>query len=141
MSGYCEVDFSDTSDDVDQVEFFNEKRVMGRKAHTCIECGQPIAVGESHISRSYRFEGAFHSERVCDPCRETAAEFDFHICGGSLWFFMGKEWDNGANVQGCLNRLTTAHAKARMLSEWTKWNDKRMARAVPNKKPGVGVEG
>lgn len=128
MASQCEVDFSDYSDDADPVEFFERRTVVARKPHRCSECGGEIAVGEKHEVCAYKFEGAFHSDRTCAPCREAAAEFEYHVMGGDLWAMLAEEWDNGAYVQACINRLSTARAKEHMQRQWVKWHDKRMER-------------
>jgi hypothetical protein len=129
---YCEVDFSDYSDDADPVEFVDTRFVTARKAHVCEECGGVIAVGERHQVRAYKFEGEFCSERVCDPCREAAKEFGYHILGGGLWVHMADEWENGARVQACIDRLGTARAKAHMRDRWLAWDAKRSRRRLGN---------
>lgn len=123
--GYCEVDFGDASDEADSVEFYSDRAVTARKPHVCCECGGPIAVGERHKLRAYKFDGEFHSERVCPPCQEAAGEFDYRLCGGSLWCMFAEEWDNGAHVQGCINRLETARAKEHMRQQFLKYEQRR----------------
>lgn len=123
--GHCEVDFGDASDDAEPVEFYDEKMVTGRKVHQCSECDRTIAVGEPHQRKSYKFEGEFHCDRICDGCREVAGEFDLRYVGGLLWESFWCEWDEGANLQGCLNRLTSVRAKTTMRDQWQRWQDKR----------------
>jgi hypothetical protein len=41
---------------------------------------------------------------------------------------MASEWDNGAHVQSCIARLTTARAKEHMRQRWVKWNEARIER-------------
>lgn len=122
---HCEVDFDDASDDADPVQFYDEKIVRGRKAHTCTECGADIAIGEEHQRKSYRFEGTFHCDRICAACQEAAGEFSFRMVGGMLWESFWNEWDNGANLQGCLNRLASVRAKTTMRDQWQRWQEKR----------------
>lgn len=130
--GHCEVDFTDYSDNADPVEFHHSTIVKhARKAHVCDECGGPIAIGESYRKIAYVFEGKFDVDRVCDPCREAGGEFGWNIMGGALWQMFEEEWDNGANLQGCLNRLETARAKEHMRQQWAKWQEKRMRRRKP----------
>lgn len=144
MSGYCEVDFGDASGDAEPVDFVNRRTVKARKPHTCAECHGLIAVGESHETRAYRFEGEFHAERVCAPCQEAAGEFGWHILGGSLWVMFQEEWDGGANVQGCINRLTTARAKEHMRQQWAAWQERRHQQrltVLARRKAGGAVAG
>lgn len=129
----CDVNFSDQSDDADPVEFFDERFVVGRKDHACVECREAIPIGTRHLRKSYRFEGAFHVDRVCDACRETAAEFKLRIIGGELWQSMREAWSEGARVTACMNRLTTTAAKAKMQAQYNAWQDRlRRTRARPN---------
>jgi hypothetical protein len=125
----CEVDFSDYSDDADPVEFWNRREVTARKPHRCTECKCEIAIGERHEVVAYKFEGEFKSDRVCLPCREAATEFEYHIMGGDLWGMLCEEWDRGAHLQACINRLSTARAKEHMRQQWLKWQEREAERA------------
>jgi hypothetical protein len=119
--GSCQVDFGDYSDDADPVEFFDTKIVRARKPHVCDECRGPIVVGEAYQRTAYRFEGKFDMDRQCACCREAAAEFHFHVFGGLLWRMFIEEWEQGAHLQACVNRLSTAKAKEHMRRQWLKW--------------------
>lgn len=123
--GYCEVDFTDTCDEADPVEFVNRREVVARKPHRCSDCGGEIAAGERHLVAAYKFEGEFACERQCDPCREAAGEFGYHLLGGDLWAMFAEEWDNGAHIQACLNRLTTARAKEHMRQRYLRYQEQR----------------
>jgi hypothetical protein len=125
---HCEVDFSEYSDDGEPVQFYDERMVVGRKDYECIECKSPITKGTRHLVKSYRFEGSFNTERICAMCHEVAAEFKYGIAGGYLWESMADEWDNGARVQACINRLTTSNAKAHLHQQWQNWFDRRAER-------------
>lgn len=127
---YCEVNFGEACDDADPVEFCESRLVKARKPHTCSECGGQIQPGETYKVFAYKFEGEFGSDKMCDPCRESAGEFEYHIVGGSLWLMFEEEWDNGANLQGCLNRLETARAKDHMRQQWAKWQAKKHERQL-----------
>lgn len=120
----CDVDFSDYSDDADPVEFHQTRIVTARKAHRCSECGGEIAIGDRYRVTAYKFEGVFGVDRVCPPCHEAAGEFGYFIMGGSLWQMFQDEWDNGAHVQACINRLETARAKEHMRQQWLKWQER-----------------
>lgn len=141
--GFCDVDFSEASDDADYVEFCESSVVKARKAHKCDECRGGIAAGDVYTRTAYRFEGKFHMERKCALCKEAAVEFGYSVLGGLLWEQFNDAWDNGANVQGCINRLTTAKAKAHMCQQWIKWHDARarqrqeaIARRAAASRPG-----
>jgi len=124
--GYCDVSFGDACDDADPCEFIDSRIVKARKSHICSECGGTIAAGETYKVFAYKFEGEFGSDKVCDPCREAAREFDYHIVGGSFWQMMHEEWHQGAHIQACINRLESARAKEHMRQQWIKWHDRRM---------------
>lgn len=119
--GYCEVDFGDAMDDCEPISEHRMNVVTARREHQCMECREPIRVGDTYRRDSYRFEGQLQVDRTCEPCREVRGEFDFQIFGGCLWEYFGEEWSNGANVQGCMNRLVTARAKEHMRRRWLKW--------------------
>ncbi len=129
MSETCDVDFGDYSDDAEPVQFFDEKFVVGRKAHRCSECNREIPKGTTHRRVSYRFEGQFSSEHICPPCTEAAGEFNHRIIGGMLWEMFRDQWAEGAHLQACLNRLTTAAAKEHMRQQWLKWKEREIERA------------
>lgn len=139
---YCEVDFDGACDDAEPVEFYDEKDVQGRKPYPCSECGTVIPKGETHKRKSYRFEGRFGCDRICQPCQEIAGEFSFTYIGGLLWESFDHEWDNGARLQGCLNRLESARAKALMRDQWQKWQDKRarQRQVALEKRQAAGAE-
>jgi hypothetical protein len=136
----CEVDFGDYSDDADPVEMYDATFVVGRKAHTCTECGDAIPKGIRHQRISYRFDGRFWTDRRCPPCQETAGEFNHCIIGGMLWQAFQEEWENGAHLQACLNRLTTADAKAHMQRQWTTWHERKLERARKRTPRGQEIE-
>lgn len=121
----CDVDFADAGDDADPVQFYDWKMVRARKPHICTECGGAISVGEEHKRISYRFDGKFHTDRLCPPCHEAAGEFEHSLVGGMLWESFAEAWDNGAHVQACINRLETARAKEHMRQQWLTWQARR----------------
>lgn len=118
---YCDVDFGDESADADPVEFLDITTPRARKEHKCCECRGAISVRATYYRVSYKFEGKFGTDRVCEACWEAMQEFDYHIFGGDFWRSMREQWDNGANVQGCINRLSSAAAKEHMRRQWAKW--------------------
>lgn len=140
---YCEVDLESQCDEADPVEFVNRRSVVGRKAHQCCECRNEIPAGERHEVAAYKFEGEFACDRTCAACKEAAGEFGYHLLGGSLWSMFEEEWDQGANVQGCINRLTTAKAKEHMRQQWAKWQERiadRRRRAIEARKAASSPE-
>ncbi len=118
--GSCHVDFSDYSDDADPVEFWKSTTMKARKPHQCAECGSPIQAGETYQRNTYKFEGEMCRDSLCAPCVEAAVEFN-HRVTGMLWELFREEWSNGAHLQACVNRLTTARAKEHMRRQWLKW--------------------
>lgn len=136
---YCDVDFSDATDDAEQVEFFNTTKPTARKPYLCFECKEYIPKGDRYQRTAYKFEGKMSLERLCLSCAEAKAEFDYNIFGGAFWEHMAEEWDNGANVQGCIARLTTARARALMLRMWQAWKGLEVAAPAPEEAPpGAG---
>ncbi len=124
--GFCEVDFGDASDDADRVEFVDTTTVKrSRKAHKCDECKGEIPKGATYQRSAYRFEGDFECERRCMSCVEAAGEFNYTILGGGLWQYFEEEWDRGAHITACIQRLTTAQAKEHMRQQWLKWQERR----------------
>lgn len=121
--GFCAVDFSGAGDDSESVDFHVSKIVRAKKAHTCDSCHGPIAIGEQYQCSTFKFDGTFAMERCCDGCREASVEFGYNILGGDLWCEFREAWANGAHITACLNRLTTAKAKANMREQWLKWKN------------------
>ena len=119
---FCEVSLGD-SDDGEACEFYAERIVTARKDHRCAECQEPIRVGDQHHVTSGKYDGEFFSDRFCEACWEIAAEFseDGSRMFGVVWSTFRDEWARGANLQGCLNRLSSVAAKALMTRQWRKW--------------------
>ena len=117
----CAVDFSDRSADADPCEFFDITHPKARREHRCTECRGPIAIGATYAKVAWKFEGTFGVDKVCEPCWEAMQEFDYHIFGGDFWSEMREAWEEGANVQGCINRLVSVDAKTHMHQQWMKW--------------------
>ena len=135
----CDVDFSDVSDDADPVGFFERTTIKrAKKDHICDDCCETIPAGASYERISYRFEGEFTMDRICANCRETAGEFSHYVFGGLLWPNFEEQWDSGSPLQACLNRLSSASAKAHMHRRWQAWQEKRAEsrrRAIERRKP------
>jgi hypothetical protein len=55
----------------------SESHPVARKAHKCIWCGQPIAIGEKHRHERSIYEGQFQDQRWHPECDET---FKAEIC-------------------------------------------------------------
>lgn len=119
--GFCDVDLSDVSEDADVVAFFHKTTPKARKPYKCIECRDTIEVGQVHEKNVYRFDGTFCSERRCMACVEVAGEFEYTVFGGGLWMHMQEQWEEGAHVQACIQRLSTVAAKTLMQRRYLKW--------------------
>lgn len=128
--GFCEVDFDSMSDDADPCSFVDRTSVKARKSHVCTECGGTIAPGETYQRIASVFEGEFRADKICEPCQEAAGEFHFYIIGGLLWQSFEEQWDEGAHIQACIQRLETARAKEHMRQQWLKWQEKRRAEQI-----------
>jgi hypothetical protein len=120
--GYCDVEIdADCDEPFDAIRESRPTSSSGRLK--CCECGQLIAKGDTYARFAGRVSGQWDVYRTCAPCDEAASEFfsSGRVYGGMFWESMEYEWDEGANVQGCINRLTTARAKAHMHKQWMKW--------------------
>jgi hypothetical protein len=136
MSRFCDVDLSDSSDadDAESVEFFEEKFIVGRKEHACVECRGTIRKDERHRCVSYKFDGRFITERVCPACYEATSEFKHWVLGGLFWQMMREQWAEGARVLSCLNRLSSARAKAKMRDEFWKYQERKIDATVERRR-------
>jgi hypothetical protein len=110
--------------DGDMPAFFDQRTVRARKRHICNECMQPIEAGTSYRRVVGKWEGEIDTFRFCGPCVEIADEFTTgaRLFGG-LWDDIELNWDEGAHLQACLNRLTTVAAKEHMRQQWLKWKE------------------
>lgn len=121
MSGFCDVTLSEY--DGDTATFFDDQIVHRcRKAHRCDECKRVIQVGEPYERIVGKWESQIETWRFCMECREVSVEFSEGArCFGVLWDEMQQNWHEGAHLQACINRLTTAKAKEHMRQQWLKW--------------------
>lgn len=118
----CHVDFSGMSDDAEPVTFCEWRVVKAaRKEHVCVMCRQKIAAGESYRTVSSVFEGEFSYDKVCEACYEISREFEYHIIDGGLWDAMAEEWEQGAHIQACIQRVTSSAAKSKLAERWRRW--------------------
>lgn len=116
----CEVSLGEYDGDTPKV--FESSFKVARKQHTCYECRDSIAEGQRHEVVTGLWGDRWETYRFCEPCSEASREFyDGARTFGALWNEMGNEWDEGAHVQACVNRLTTVAAKAHMLRQWRRW--------------------
>ena len=118
--GTCDVSIGGY--DGDPAEVFHASIVTARKGHKCDECGEPIAPKQQYERISGKWDGSWSVWRLCLPCREIGSEFsEDGRTLGMLWEDLEANWDEGAHLQACLNRLTTVAAKERMRHQWMKW--------------------
>jgi hypothetical protein len=58
--------------------------VKARKPHKCMECGRPIAAGESYHTESFRFDGEFMTHKTCAHCMVPRGWLQKE-CGGFVY--------------------------------------------------------
>jgi hypothetical protein len=110
-----------TSFDGDLPEFHSERILKARKPHRCIECGETIAPGERYQRDILKHDGAISSFKTCLACTEIREAF---CCEG--WIY-GQLWQDARDslfeglTTGCLEKLTTAAAKEKLVAEWNDW--------------------
>lgn len=81
-----------------------------------------IPGGEKYERSAGKFEDGWSVWRCCIACAEISNEFsDDGRSFGVLWEELENSWDEGAHLQACLNRLSTATAKEHMRQRWMKW--------------------
>ena len=114
---YCDVSLGEY--DGNDAQLWRQREVVGRKLHRCYECGEDILVGVRHEVINGKWDGRFRLYRFCLACSEVQREFsESGRIFGNTWEVFKDEWNNGATLQGCLNRLTTSAAKALMTRQY-----------------------
>jgi hypothetical protein len=108
--------------DGDQSEFWVESSPKARKAHKCCECRESIQPGERYQRVVGKWDGRLETYRFCVPCWEISGEFseDGRVFG-AVWDEFEQNWHAGANLQACLNRVSTVAAKMKLREQWQKW--------------------
>lgn len=127
MSDTCSTTFESYDED-GAWENYGESAIPSDGTVTCGECNQIIPAGMRVIhctgdngqdDNDADFEA--YSEDVCAACHILLAEF---FDGGwtftTLWDRMFEEWDDGAPLQPCLNRVHSVAAKAKLRLMWLK---------------------
>lgn len=106
-------------------DFYAEARRRAAKPHTCCECHDDIAVGQSHHYASGKTDGGFWSARTCNPCHEIRLAF---ACDGWVFGQLNVAIDeqvfpgwNEMTAIDCLARLTTDAAIAKMREWYREW--------------------
>lgn len=105
--------------DGDCAEFSTRREVKARKAYKCCECRAVIAIGTIHEYVVGKWDGDMASYRTCLPCAEIRQAL---CCDGWTYTTL---WDDASDSElfdrmttGCLDQLTTAAAKAKLLDRW-----------------------
>ncbi len=119
--GTCDVSIGDY--DGDPAEVFHQSVVTARNAHACDECRERIQPGQRYERTSGKWDGEWSTWRLCLSCVETSIEFTegYGRTFGILWEDLRNNWEEGAHLQACLNRLTTVAAKEHMRRQWLTW--------------------
>ena len=113
----------DGRDDGDTAEFIDEKDVKARKTHKCCECGDVISIGTTYERTVGKWRDGtknINTFRTCLPCAEIRRAL---CCDGWTYTMLWEEFENIAEslTTGCLEQLTTAAAKAKLLEKWREW--------------------
>ena len=103
-------------------EFEHIEHPKARKPHKCSECHRVIAVSEQYERFTGKFDGSLFCIKVCSECAEIREAFncDVGALEADLWSDMERYVFPGMTT-GCLERLTTPGAKAKLLEEWRRW--------------------
>lgn len=119
--GTCDVSIGEY--DGDAASFYHETTPKARKTHTCIECRETIPIGARYTKSVGKWDGEFSTVRLCESCKEIGAEFSNggSWAYGTIWDELETNWDDGAHLQACLNRLTSVSAKELLARKWRKW--------------------
>jgi hypothetical protein len=118
--GIC--DFSIDGDCDEPAEEMRCSFVRARVEHRCLECASRIPVGATFERIALKYEGSWNVDRLCLACSEVSQEFyDGGRVLGVLWSEIESNWDDGAHLQACLNRLSTVAAKELMRRQWLQW--------------------
>ena len=119
----CGVCIGGTPDEI--CEFMVVEDRKARKLHKCCECDKEILPGEKYEHVRGKCYGEMFTCKTCLVCREIANAFycEGRMFGGELWEDM--EYGYEVMTIGCLNRLTTAAAKAELQRRWQEWKFER----------------
>jgi hypothetical protein len=103
-------------------EFCRTEVRKARKTHACCECNKEIAKGEKYEHATGKSDGDMWAFDTCLICAEIADTFycDGRLFGGCLWEQM-EEIAFPEMTTGCLERLTSAAAKAELVNRWNEW--------------------
>lgn len=120
--GFCDVELDDY--DGDSADVFRSHVARARATHKCFECGLAIPIGADYERVNGKWEGKWATYSFCLPCSEIGQKFSSRgRTFGALWEGMENAWDGGAHITACLNRLSSAAAKDRLLRQWLAWKE------------------
>jgi hypothetical protein len=117
----CNACFYSGAEDLDPPDFLFSKTVVARKVYKCCECGEPIEPGQKYQRVRGKWDEKLDEFKSCLSCAEIREAFS---CDG--WIY-GNLWENITETMfpkmttGCLEKLTTAAAKAMLLAQWHLW--------------------
>ncbi len=122
--GVCLTGAEDCSTD-----FLTTKIRIARKVHHCCECAKLIQKGDKYERSSGKTDGDLWTFATCLICMEIASTFycNGRWFGGLLWEEM-QEYAFQEMTTGCLDRLTSAAAKAELMRRWNEWKFKAVPR-------------
>lgn len=91
--------------------FYVESMVKARKAHWCIECLEPIAVGETYQRVRGKWDGEVRSIKTCAHCakmrKEAIKKTDGELAFGQLGCWYAGE------IEGVAERMDRERAAGR----------------------------
>lgn len=104
-------------------DFIVQEIRKARKPHKCCECYKEIPIGERYEHARGKYEGEMWTAETCLVCAEIAEAFycNGRMFGGELWQDMDECEVFEGMTTGCLDRLTTAAAKAELMRRWQEW--------------------
>lgn len=121
MSDMCSFTIEGGYDD-DLVEDYEEQRTTAPEPVKCDECGDAIVVGQPCTRASGVYGGKPKTYWFCAPCMEIVHEF---VEGARVFGALEEEfclnWDAGAPLQACLNRVSSVAAKTKLHRWWLHW--------------------
>lgn len=115
----CSVSLGEWDGDV---ECYVERTLRARARHACYECGEAIEPGQEYELAGGRYDGEWRRYRFCLACSEIQKEFcENGRVFGNTWEEFRDQWSEGANLQACLNRVSTVTAKEKLRRQWMKF--------------------
>lgn len=121
MTGTCDVCIEQDSD-CDAEVFLGRECVARKPSAKCCECGDPL-FGVRHELVTGKWDGEWQTYRTCLSCVEIRK---MATCGGvwvytMLWEDIREQMFPHGTLAGCLSRLESAAAKAKLSEMWRGW--------------------